>query len=138
MISKPQTFANDILMRSIKIIDIGYITIIYMIFSFFFALVTDEVMGKFDEKKESEKSIIQLTIEAIIIVWFYGVLIYIVRNLVQIVPFPLHGFQGFDHYRVKELGSGMVFTFTYVLFNSFLKNKLLYYYTSVVQKGFVK
>lgn len=49
--NKPQTLTQDLLMRGIKIIDIGYITVIYMAFSFFFALLTDKIMGKFDEKK---------------------------------------------------------------------------------------
>ena len=46
-----QTIANDLLMRSIKILDIGYITVLYIMFSIGFAYITDKVMGKFDEKK---------------------------------------------------------------------------------------
>ena len=132
--NKPQPLTQDLLMRGIKIIDIGYITVIYMAFSFFFALLTDKIMGKFDEKKEALKPTWQLTIELIISVWLYGVLIYVVRNLVELIPFPLDGYQGFEHSRVKELGSAMVFTFTYLLFSNYLKNKLSYYYNYVLNK----
>jgi hypothetical protein len=130
--NKPkQSLSNDILMRSIKIIDIGYITVLYIAFSLFCAKITDKVMGKFDEKKELKKSKFRLTIELIIAVWLYGVLIYVVRNIVEIIPFPLDNFHGFSHKKVKELNSAMVFTFTFVLFSSYLKHKLSFYYNII-------
>lgn len=132
--NKPQSLSQDILMRGIKIIDIGYITVIYIAFSFLFALLTDKIMRKFNEKKETLKPTWQVTIEVIISVWLYGVLIYIVRNLVEQIPFPLDGYQGFEHHKVKELGTAMVFTFTYLLFSDYLKSKLSYYYNSVLSK----
>jgi hypothetical protein len=125
---KTQTMANDILMRSIKIIDIGYITVLYITISLICATITDKVMGKFDEKYESTKPLWQLTLEFVLVVWFYGVLIYVVRNIIELVPFPLNNYYGFSHKKVKELSSAMVFTFTFVLFSNYLKNKLEFYY----------
>lgn len=129
-----QTFANDLLMRGIKIIDIGYITVLYIMFSIGIAYITDKVMGKFDEKKQRNKSKVRLTIELICEMWIYGVFIYIVRNLVGLIPFPLDGYQGFEHSKVKELTAvnPSVFTFTYILFSDYLKNKLAFFYNHVV------
>jgi len=123
-----QSLSNDILMRSIKILDIGYITVLYVAISIILAFLTDKIMGEFDEKKEAKKSKIVLTVEVIITVWIYGVLIYIVRNIISLVPFPLDGYKGFEHRRVKELHSAMVFTFTYILFSKYMKSKLSFYY----------
>ena len=123
-----QTLANDILMRSIKIVDIGYITVIYIAFSIIIATIVDTWMGSFDPKEEEKKSFWQQTGEIILFMWIYGVLIYIVRNIVEIIPFPLDGYQGFDHRRVKELKSAMVFTFTFILFCDYIKQKMLFYY----------
>jgi hypothetical protein len=39
-------------------------------------------------------------------IFVIGVLIYIIRNIVQFIPFPLEGFYGYQHSRVKELSSG--------------------------------
>ena len=49
-----QSLSNDILMRSIKIVDIGYITILYIITSVICAIITDKVLGEFDEKAEAK------------------------------------------------------------------------------------
>ena len=119
--TKPQTLGNDILMRSIKILDIGIITMIYFGLSLFFSTSTDKFMGKFDKEKESKKSKLLLTFELMFMIWMYGVLIYVVRNIVWAIPFPLDGFHGFEHHRVKELESAMVFTFTFVFFTKFIK-----------------
>jgi len=126
-----QTFENDVLMRSIKILDIGYITVIYVVFSIVIALIVDDVIGKFDEKKESKKPIWRIYIEMILSIWFYGVLIYIVRNLVELIPFPLDGYEGFEHKRVKELGNATVFTFTFLVFCDYFKNKIAFFYKTL-------
>ena len=128
MRKKYQTFSNDILMRSIKIFDMGYITILYVTLSLVCAMSVDKLFGDFDETIESKKPLWRLTLEFILTIWLYGVLIYVVRNLIELVPFPLDGYQGFSHKRVKELGSAMVFTFTFVLFSKHLKSKLDFYY----------
>ena len=128
---EPQTLANDILMRSIKILDIGYITCIYVAFSMSAARLADAVMGKFDEKTEMKKSIPQITLELILLLWAYGVLIYVARNVAEIIPFPLNGVQGFDHLRVKELKNGTVFTLTFLMFCTYVREKVIFYYKRV-------
>ena len=128
MSNKSQSLSNDILMRSIKIVDIGYISVLYIVMSLACAMTVDKVMGEFDENIEAKKSVWRLTLEFIITIWLYGVLIYVVRNLIELVPFPLDGYHGFSHKNVKELTSAMVFTFTFVLFSKHLKAKLDFYY----------
>lgn len=123
-----QTFEHDLLMRSIKILDIGYISIIYIALALSISKVTDTILGEFNEEKERQKSFVQKSIELCISFWMFGVLIYIVRNVVERVPFPLNGYQGFDHLRVKEVGSAGVFSLAFLMFNSFLKSKVAYYY----------
>jgi hypothetical protein len=129
-----QSFSNDVLIRSIKLIDIGYISTIYIFFAIIISRIADKIMGEFDEKKESEKPFFRIMIEFIIIVWLYGVIVYIVRNLAELIPFPLNGISGFHHFRMKELGSASIFTLTFVLFCNFLKNKLLYFNNAIKQK----
>jgi len=125
---QPQTLSNDLLMRSIKIVDIGYITVLYMAFSLVCASIVDKAMGKFDVEAEAKKTTWRLTAELFLTVWLYGVLIYFVRNLVSYIPFPLDGIHGYNHSKVKELQTAIVFTFTFVLFCDYMKTKVKFYY----------
>jgi len=128
-----QTLGEDLLMRGIKLLDIGYINVLYVFVALIFAKLTDYLMGQFDSTDEIKKKKPRLTLEFILALWIYGIAIYFARNLVGLVPFPLDGYQGFDHHLVKELGSATAFTFTYVLFSDYIKSKMLFYYNVVLK-----
>ena len=128
-----QTLENDLLMRGIKLLDIGYINVLYVFIALMFAKLTDTIMGQFDSAMESKKSKFRLTIELILALWMYGIIIYNARNVVGIMPFPLDGYEGFEHRRVKELGSATAFTFTYVLFSDYIKTKISFYYNTILK-----
>lgn len=128
-----QTLENDLLMRGIKLLDIGYINVLYVFIALMFAKLTDTIMGQFESAMESKKSKFRLTIELILALWMYGIIIYIARNVVGIMPFPLDGYEGFEHRRVKELGSATAFTFTYVLFSDYIKTKISFYYNTILK-----
>lgn len=127
-----QSIANNILMRSIKIIDIGFLSIIYTFFAFLFAKITDKTLGPFDSIKESEKPKWKTTIELFILIWIFGLLMYFVRNVVILIPFPLDGFQGFSHVKVKELHIPIVFSFLYLLVGQHFRAKIQYYYNNII------
>jgi len=132
---RKQTLQQDILMRSIKILDIGYIGCIYVVFAFLLAYLTDKVLGKFDEEAAKKKSNARLTLEMLIGIWAYGVLAYVVRNVAELIPFPLHGFHGFDHFRVKELKSASIFLFCYLIISNYLRSYVAFYYKHVLQRN---
>jgi hypothetical protein len=129
-----QTLQHNVLMRSIKLVDIGFLNFIYIGLAVVCAKIVDHTIGEFDEKDEKKKSFTRVSVEMFVAVWLYGVLVYTVRNVVPLIPFPLHGFHGFDHFRVKELGVPTVFTLTFLIFSSYLRNKLLYYYKRLGNK----
>ena len=123
-----QTLQHDVLMRSIKMLDIGFITIVYIALALLASKGIDTVMGEFDPEKEAKKPFWRRTLEMVVLFWLFGVLIYIVRNIVQHIPFPLNGVQGFDHFRVSELGSAEVFSIAFVIFNNNIKKMMEFYY----------
>jgi hypothetical protein len=125
---KQQTLQNDILMRSIKILDIGYIAIIYISFALLLASVIDKIRGKFDEKKEMEKPFWITCLEMVITIWVYGIIIYIIRNIAPLIPFPLDGYQGYEHSRVPELKSASLFIFSFIIFCNYFREKVLFFY----------
>lgn len=124
-------YKKELIIRSIKIIDIGYITVIYVMLGIILARLCDKHFGKFDEKKSKKKSIFQHMFELIFILWFIGVIIYIVRNLVPLIPFPLDGYYGFKHLKVKELTSATFFTISFMYFQVYYQNKIKYIFSKI-------
>ena len=120
---------KDVMIRSIKILDIGFITAIYLTFGLVLAKLCDRILGEFDESKENQKPLWQLLIELFFYLWFIGVIVYLVRNIVQLIPFPFHGVYGYDHFRVKELINAVIFFVTFLQFQEYYQKKITYLFT---------
>jgi hypothetical protein len=115
--------------RCIKLLDIGYITVLYFVIGFTLAVLTDKIMGKFDATAAEKKSTIRVVLELLIHLWIYGLLVYFVRNIVQHTPSPFHNVWCFDHTKVKEMQSATIFTMVYLTFTVHLRKKLVYLYS---------
>ena len=120
------TWKRDLTLRSIKIIDIGYVTTIYFLLAFFLSIWVDNKLGEFKPEEQEQKPTSRLVLECILHIYLIGVLVYIMRNLVEKIPFPLDGVQGFIHLKVKEVTNASVFVFIFVLYQKNLRARLDY------------
>jgi len=125
---KEPVYLTDFYVRSLKILDIGYITVLYLIIGLCFAKLFDTMYGKFDKESESKKTTFRHILELSGIMWLSGVVVYIVRNLVELIPSPVDHIDGFEHLKVKELKNAAVFSFVFLYFQSYFKNKIQYFY----------
>jgi hypothetical protein len=128
---------NELLFRSVKVLDIGYITILYFLLAFAVTLLLKIIpfLGKdYDESKDKDKPLWQLVLESVLLIWIVGILAYFARNVVVAFPSPLNGLGGLDHSRVKELESSFVFVFVILFFNDPLVSKLKILYSRIVKK----
>ncbi len=123
---------NEVGFRLIKIADIGYITILYAISALVVAKAFDILSKKVDTEPNEQKTSVKLFIEIIVYLWAAGILIYGVRNLMELVPSPLDGIFGLEHIRVKELGNAGVFVFIFFYFEESLKKKLTVLYNRLL------
>jgi hypothetical protein len=89
------------------------------------------MLGPFDAKKAASKSTARLILEVVLHIWTIGVLVYIARNVVELIPFPLNGVHGFEHKRVKELSNAAVFTFVTLFFQKNLRARMEYTYERI-------
>lgn len=128
------TWQQDLTLRGIKIVDIGYIAAIYFTLAFFLSTWVDNKLGTFDPKEQEHKPTYQLVWECIFHIYLVGVLVYIVRNVVEKIPFPLDGYQGFIHLKVKELTNATVFVFIFLLYQKNLRDRLDYIRTRLYKK----
>ena len=126
--AKKMPLLQDILIRTNKMIDIGYITTIYFILGAVVANTITKFQNEFNNKEEDKRTVIKSSLSLILLLWINGVLIYFARNLVELIPYPFDNFFGFHHKKVKELGAATAFTFVLLYYQPNL-NKMMKYLT---------
>ena len=123
-----QTLKEDIIVRLIKILNMGYANVIFIIPTIFVATMLDKkVYSKIHfskVKKDEEKEIIPLLGEILIILTINGIVAYILRNILQKVPFPFEGVYGFDHMKIMEVRSGAAILVVLMYFATTIVNKI--------------
>ena len=125
---KKMPVLQDILIRTNKMIDIGYITTIYFILGAIVANAITKFQTEFNNKEEDKRTVIKSSLSLVLLIWTNGVLIYFARNLVELIPYPFDNFFGFHHKKVKELGAATAFTFVLLYYQPNL-NKMMKYLT---------
>jgi len=111
---------------SAKIIDIGLVSVYYLIFGLFIAFLFDTVLGNFNEKEYDKKSIGIILGELVLHFFIIGVVVYILRNIIERLPSPVEGIGGFQHKRLKEIGGGVIGTTILIGFQKYLQDKINY------------
>lgn len=125
-VGEGKTVGQEFVIRGIKLIDIAYINTIYLTLGAVLSIVLDQKLGKFDPKSADEKPSTKLSFEVLLHFALLGMLFYIIRNLVEWIPFPFHGKYGYDHLKVKELSNAGAFVTVFLLLQVHLKDKILY------------
>jgi len=116
---------KELTIRSIKILDIGYATVFYIIISLIvISLVNKYIYGKLNKEKEENKSNKRLVFDIIVKVWLTSILVYIIRNIFTSIPFPLQGVQGYDHLKVKEVINNSILLSFMIVFDDILQYKI--------------
>lgn len=116
-----------------KITDIGLITVYYFVIGAVLSGIMDHTLGKFDQIRYKDVSTIQLTAEICGHLFLLGILAYILRNIIGIIPFPLEGLGGFRHAQLKEIDGGVILSFILIFFQSNLNAKITYFSSRVIQ-----
>jgi hypothetical protein len=122
-----QSITNNIMFRLVKIMDIGYVACFYFIIGLIASRLFDKYFGLFDPKNEDKKSIYQVGLELIGMIWLIGVSTYVVRNLAEFIPSPLDGIYGFKHSKLKELGGAAVYSLIFMGYAYHFRAKLDYF-----------
>jgi hypothetical protein len=118
--------------RLVKIMDIGYITTIYVLLAIFLSTVFDEYLGTFSKEDAKKDGNFVFMLKTIAHFWVVGIIIYIIRNVVELIPSPFDGIAGFEHGRLKELTTAAAFVFVFLLYQKNLRNRLEYIYDMMV------
>jgi magnesium-transporting ATPase (P-type) len=128
----PKDAAYTPLFVAVKLLDIGLVTIYFFVLGLAAAKIFDNMLGVFEEDNYDNIPTWQIFLEIILQLFFIGVIAYVLRNLVKLIPFPLDGVAGFEHIRLKELDGGEVMALVLILFQRSLIDKVLYFVNRVL------
>ena len=117
--------------RLIKILDIGYVTLIYFLLAILCAVLMNRLYGEYNEQDESKKTTLRKTFELVGMIWINGIIIYIVRNLVPLIPSPFNNINGFKHSNLNELKSAYVFDFVLIYTQKNLVKRIEVFYDTL-------
>jgi len=120
---------------TVKLMDIGFTytyffaigLIVAKIFDYFYSVVLDE-----SETEWQTYPISLFTLNLLFHFFLIGITVYLIRNVVGMIPYPLDGVAGYQHSRLKELGGGAVLTFMVFLFQKNLTDKVKIYAQRVI------
>jgi len=118
-------FYKEFIIRSIKIINIGWATVMYFILALIILHILNNIYGKPDAKYYEKMDTFNITIEFLAYIWLIGVIIYIIRNIFPLFPFLFDGIFGYDHNKVKEVTGATAFSIFIITFNDRLQNYYL-------------
>lgn len=111
----------------IKSLDIIYVTIIYFILSILLTIFINKLLEKYDSNYnlDKQKPLI-IFLKCSILVSFYVLVIYLLRNIVGLIPSPFNNLYGFKHHKIKELSGSLVFSYLFLSFQYNTLHKLEY------------
>jgi len=118
-------FKLDATIRFIKMLDIGYITVIYFLAAILVGKLLNYIFGIYNPESDTNKSSYKIGLELCLLIWLMGISTYIVRNIVGEIPSPFDNLYDFQHKRVKELGSATVYVLILNQSFSLFRGKLL-------------
>jgi len=104
--------------------DIGYITVLYFLSGFTVARLLDTYINKYNKADEDKKTTLQLIMEIVFFLWINGMLIYLIRNIIELIPSPFENIYGLKHDLLNELKYAPILEFTLLYYQVHLTDKL--------------
>ena len=104
---------NEYIIKFIKCIDISLIGIYYLFFGIIITIIFNKLFGNINYKN---MSIMILILNIFLHTSFLMISVYIIRNIIYNIPFPLHGYCNYDHNKIKELNGNILVAFSIISF----------------------
>lgn len=112
----------------IKLVAIIYVSIIYAFGGIILTIPTDRfILSSFYDRTDEDlknKSTPRHIVETTAILGVFGLIAYLGRNLLQLIPFPFEGVEGFKYMQFKEVASGSLLLWILINFSPVLTNKV--------------
>ena len=114
------------LIGGLKILHIGYLTIIYLVFGYLYTKLFEMIHGDFDIDVENRKPIAIQILQLISMLWFAALFLFIVDRSAHKIPHPKI-FKGYK-YNYSEYFKGIresgIFIFLFLFFQNSIFDKV--------------
>lgn len=126
---------KEVTIKCIKLLDITYLTILYVTISIVFSIYLNRLIGPFNKEAANKKSTLRLILEIYLNFSVIAIAAFGIRNLVERIPFPLDDIYDFDHMKIHELNGGIIFGFAIFYYQINLCDKINYVFNDRIFKG---
>lgn len=113
-------------LQGVRIMNITYLSTIYVTISFLFSYYLNEIVGEFNKEEADAQSTTRLIFEIYLYFALISVASYIIRNIIKRIPFSMDNLFGVHNTKNTEINGGVIFAFAIFYFQKNLKDKINY------------
>ena len=124
---------DELLRRGIKMIDVSLTSVYFLFGALIISGLTNRIFGTFDQQKYVTMSIYEVVANVVLHSAAVVLSAYLLRNLIEMIPFPFDGTRGYVHGRIKELDGGIILLLVFVATQDALIEKIKYLYKRLIQ-----
>ena len=106
----------------VKTLGVAWVGVLCFAFAFVVSSALDKVTPKLDESKPKWRTFMEVCVQFGVI----GAIVYWSRVFIKNVPFPLHGWYGYEHSALGELRSLPLMVFIFMFFQQRTQDKMRY------------
>ncbi len=108
-----------------KVLDLGLVTLYYFLFALVFSILLSQLTILYESyTDQKQKSMTRLMFEIVANIFFVAVAFWIIRNVVERVPFPLDGYGGYQHRLLSTTSTSAIAALTLIIFQTKLSDKI--------------
>lgn len=108
------------MLQFVRILDVAYVGVLSFILAFLASHWLDQITPDLNKKQAKWRTFIAVAVQFGLI----GALIFISRNMIKKIPFPLDGVSGYKHAQLGELRSLPLIVFIFMFFQRKTQEKM--------------
>ena len=125
---------QDLVRRVIKMADVSLTGVYFLAGAMVISTVTNMIFGDYVSRKYNSMSIVELSFNVAAHSAAVVMAAYLLRNLIEMIPFPLDGKAGYVHGRIKELQGGVILMLALTATQQSLIDKIRLLYQRMVRR----